>query len=318
MLLFIYNIPLIILTLFFSINNPLYIFENIVFSNLIITNNIFEWLSVSNLMAFLAWFIMSYWCLFPEFILISFIVVLLLFGEKLDFPRFLVFNIICFMGLLIAFFILIIFPDAGVDCNFYFSHFYVFDFYTLVVKTVIFSFFVVFLCIIADNFILKKSKYIKTYGFYRAVYLLFLLFWLLSSIFISSYDLFGFYLLLEGLSFILIMFCVINFNNTISLLPALRYFCFNALASGCFLFSIAVFLGVFGSTNLFEIKYLSSMLYYMPNSLYLFISFFFIGCFFKLGCFPFNLWIILVYKSISYEVLFLFDLLFKNIFFFDG
>jgi len=128
----------------------------------------------------------------------------------------------------------------------------------------------------------------KNMEYYRVFFILFIIFIIFGLFFSAVYDIFGFYLILEGLSFLLIIFFVINFDKKIYLSSAVRYFCLNAFASGCLLFSIAIFYNILGTTSLFYLNDTIDLFKSVPKSLFVFVIFFLTGCLFKLGCFPFS------------------------------
>src|SRR5690606_6918853 len=123
--------------------------------------------------------------------------------------------------------------------QFFFFYCSCIDKYTMILK----SFFILFILLYLI-FINIKFRNIEYYDsvYYIIFFIFFLFFFLFNLFFISIYDLFGFYLLLEGISFLLIIFFIINIEQKFYILSAVKYFCLNSFASGCILFSIAVFM----------------------------------------------------------------------------
>lgn len=304
-------------------------------------------------------FFISSWCFWPEIFLLLSIIILTL-HKNIKLILFIRFNL---TGLLIIFsYWSVIYLTVPVSffTHFYFSNYYFFDYYIFLIKLIFFMIFLLFFSIIFFRFFYDKKLKSKEIEFYRIVYILFLSFWLFSFLLVSSNNLFGFYFILEGLSFIIIFSCVLNFNKSFCLLTSIRYFTLNAFASGCFLFSIIILQVLYQTVDLFYLKNLLSLSktgiykpiignYLKPyieltnvwaNSDYedgastttfwdvipvtgwvfysvlLFFVFFIVGCFFKLGCFPFNWWILSINLFINYETFFLFNVIFKNLFFF--
>jgi NADH-quinone oxidoreductase subunit N len=75
----------------------------------------------------------------------------------------------------------------------------------------------------------------------------------------SSYDFFGAYLTIEGLSLTLYILASLLHQGGLSIESAIKYFSLGAIASGVFLLGIVVLFGLIGSLDFLEIQnYLAS------------------------------------------------------------
>jgi NADH:ubiquinone oxidoreductase subunit 2 (subunit N) len=109
---------------------------------------------------------------------------------------------------------------------------------------------------------------------------------LFTTAVISSFDLFFFYISIEGMSFSTILMFVFSGKPKITVRSAIRYFCLNAFASGCLLFSIALFYGFCNNTSFTAFVETTHDFVLMPNSFIALVIFFFIFVGFKLALFP--------------------------------
>ena len=115
----------------------------------------------------------------------------------------------------------------------------------------------------------------------------------------STYDFFGIYLALEGLSLTLYVLAGILNYSIVSIEAAIKYFSLGAIASGVLLLGVSLLFGIVGSLDFLEIQlFLGSQDF---NSLWearfavLLILF---GFFFKLSAFPCHWWVADVYEGI--------------------
>ena len=70
----------------------------------------------------------------------------------------------------------------------------------------------------------------------------------------STYDFFGLYLALEGLSLTLYVLAAILNCSIVSIEAAIKYFSLGAVASGGFLFGVSILFGLVGSLDFLEVQ----------------------------------------------------------------
>jgi len=104
----------------------------------------------------------------------------------------------------------------------------------------------------------------------------------------STYDFFGIYLTLEGLSLTLYALASMTHQGIVSIEAAIKYFSLGAISSGIFLFGISLLFGLIGSLDFLEIQLFLSNSLFLNNILEVKISLLCIlfGFFFKLSAFP--------------------------------
>jgi len=104
----------------------------------------------------------------------------------------------------------------------------------------------------------------------------------------SSYDFFGVYLVIEGLSLTLYILASLLHQGIISVESAIKYFSLGAIASGSLLLGIVILFGVIGSLDFLEIQnYLgSSILIVYIFEVKLSLTLIFFAFFFKISAFP--------------------------------
>lgn len=105
----------------------------------------------------------------------------------------------------------------------------------------------------------------------------------------STYDFFGVYLALEGLSLTLYVLAGILNKSVISMESAVKYFSLGAISSGVLLFGISYLFGLVGSLDFLEVQlFLSASIQSFSLLLELKVSVLCIllGLFFKLSAFP--------------------------------
>jgi NADH-quinone oxidoreductase subunit N len=105
----------------------------------------------------------------------------------------------------------------------------------------------------------------------------------------STYDFFGVYLALEGLSLTLYVLAGILNQSVISIESAVKYFSLGAISSGVLLFGISYLFGLVGSLDFLEVQlFLSTSIQSFSLLLELKVSVLCIllGLFFKLSAFP--------------------------------
>ena len=116
----------------------------------------------------------------------------------------------------------------------------------------------------------------------------------------SSYDFFGAYLTIEGLSLTLYILASLLHQGIISVESAIKYFSIGAIASGTLLLGIVILFGLIGSLDFLEIQnYIGSdillgSIFEVKFSLILI----FFAFFFKISAFPCHVWVADVYEGI--------------------
>jgi NADH-quinone oxidoreductase subunit N len=106
---------------------------------------------------------------------------------------------------------------------------------------------------------------------------------------LRSFDLFLIYVLLESLSFILVIVIVLDYSKD-STEAAIKYFSISAVSGGFYVFSSAWFYGLVGNTDFFTLLnyfYLDDFIFYADSStLVLPCMFILVSFSFKLSVFP--------------------------------
>jgi NADH-quinone oxidoreductase subunit N len=104
----------------------------------------------------------------------------------------------------------------------------------------------------------------------------------------SSYDFFGTYLTIEGLSLTLYVLATLLHQGIISIESAIKYFSLGAIASGSLLLGIVILFGLVGSLDFLEIQnFLGNnnvLMYFFEVKISLILIFF--SFFFKNSAFP--------------------------------
>jgi NADH-quinone oxidoreductase subunit N len=105
---------------------------------------------------------------------------------------------------------------------------------------------------------------------------------------LSSYDFFGTYLSIEGLSLTLYVLSALLHQGIISVESAIKYFSLGAISSGSLLFGIVMLFGVIGSLDFLEIQNFlggkNGLNYIFEIKISLVLIFF--AFFFKISAFP--------------------------------
>ena len=145
---------------------------------------------------------------------------------------------------------------------------------------------------------------------------------------IMSFDLFGIYLCIEGLT--LVLTTLISSNLTrISIESGLKYTLLSAFSSCLLLLSIGILIFFFGTTNLLSLKLLANSFILNPKLNYFFFTihiillknlnylliFFLLNLLFKLAAWPCCFWVPDIYSGTSMPVIFFFSTTLKLIFF---
>lgn len=152
-------------------------------------------------------------------------------------------------------------------------------------------------------FILIANKVKKLMFFYSSVdfpmLIGFAVFFLL--LLNSSYDFFGVYLSLEGLSLTLYVLAISLIQSTVSIEATTKYFSLGALSTGILLWGLSILYNQIGCLDFLEIQL------FLVNSIKIFdelaeikfaFSLLLVSFFFKAGSFPMHIWVADVYEGI--------------------
>lgn len=144
-----------------------------------------------------------------------------------------------------------------------FSHEYYLltDFYTVHIKYYLFLCTGAFLQITAE-YLLKYSVAQKINLIEFPLIICFSLFFML--LLVSSFNLFGAYVAIEGLTFSLYILAGMNYNSQNSLEAGMKYFCLGALASGFFLFGVALVFITTKTLDFLELRFLFNIVDELP------------------------------------------------------
>lgn len=168
-------------------------------------------------------------------------------------------------------------------------------FYTIWSKLII-IFLTILVLIISKNK-LKNSEHLTCIIEFPLILSFSLLFMFLLT---SSYDFFGMYLAIEGLSLTLYVLGGMLYKSIISIEAVIKYFSLGALSTGFLLLGISIFFGIIGSLDFLEIQiFLGSfkfIVYFLEIKIGLLLLL--IGFFFKISAFPFHIWVVDVYEGI--------------------
>jgi NADH-quinone oxidoreductase subunit N len=168
-------------------------------------------------------------------------------------------------------------------------------FYTIFSKLILISLTIIVFWISKNK--LKNSIFLNCIIEFPLIISFSLLFMFLLT---SSYDFFGVYLTIEGLSLTLYILGSVTYQSIVSIEGVLKYFSLGAISSGILLFGISIIFGVIGSLDFLAVQlFLSNsqiLLHYLEIKFS--ILFLCIGFFFKISAFPFHIWIADVYEGI--------------------
>jgi NADH-quinone oxidoreductase subunit N len=103
---------------------------------------------------------------------------------------------------------------------------------------------------------------------------------------VSSCNLFGAYVSLEGVTFSLYILAGMNYNSQNSLEAGIKYFCLGAMSSGFLLFGTSLVFIMTKTLDFLELRFLFSLLDELPLLLAFALIFIFFGFWFKLSIFP--------------------------------
>lgn len=162
--------------------------------------------------------------------------------------------------------------------------------------------FFIFIAFATTLFLVASSSFwIGTNSVDYSAFLLFALFFM--SLLIFSYDLFGVFVAIEGLSLTLYIITILNYKSKGSIEAVLTYFTLGALASGILAMGIALIYNFAESSNFWQI-YNSYKIYDITSFkgflAYLGAFFVIFGLLFKISAFPGYFWTPVVYGSVPW------------------
>lgn len=130
---------------------------------------------------------------------------------------------------------------------------------------------------------------------------------------LSSYNFFGVYLAIEGLSLTLYTMAAMLHSNVVSIEAAIKYYVLGAVSSGIMLFGISLLFGVVGSLDFLEIQIFLGSSEVFNSILEVRVSLLCIlfGFFFKISAFPCHLWVADVYEGVFTPVTAFFSIVVK-------
>jgi NADH-quinone oxidoreductase subunit N len=107
----------------------------------------------------------------------------------------------------------------------------------------------------------------------------------------SSYDFFGVYLSMEGLSLTLYVLGSMLYQSIVSIEGTIKYFSLGAISSGFLLIGISIIFGLIGSLDFLEVQTFLGNCQILSHFVELRIGFLFIliGFLFKISAFPFHI-----------------------------
>jgi NADH-quinone oxidoreductase subunit N len=116
----------------------------------------------------------------------------------------------------------------------------------------------------------------------------------------SSYDFFGSYLIIEGLSLTLYILACLLHQGIISVEAAIKYFSLGAVASGNLLLGIVIIFGLVGSIDFLAIQNFlgSDLLISSIFEIKISLTLIFFAFFFKISAFPCHVWLADVYEGV--------------------
>ena len=193
---------------------------------------------------------------------------------------------------------------AGVNfASFYYQYYAVQDTYTLCLRS--------FLILCTAIFLLLTLEYLVKYSALNKINLVefpliigFSLFFILSML--SSFNLFGAYISIEGLTFTLYILAGTNYNSQNCLESGLKYFCLGALSSGFLLLGTALIFIMTGTLDFADLRFIFGSLEELPLLLSFSLIFLVFGFWFKLSIFPCHAWTPDVYEGVLTPVTFFF------------
>jgi len=172
---------------------------------------------------------------------------------------------------------------SGRQAHFYYQHYMICDFYTVTIKSYLIFCTLVFLSVTAEY--LLGFAYVNKINLIEfPLVICFALFFML--LLVSSFNLFGAYVSLEGVTFSLYVLAGMRYNSQNALEAGMKYFCLGVLSSGFLLFGIALVFIITKTLDFLELRYLFNSINDLPLLLSFALIFIFFGFWFKLSIFP--------------------------------
>jgi NADH:ubiquinone oxidoreductase subunit 2 (subunit N) len=172
---------------------------------------------------------------------------------------------------------------GGKAVTFFYQQYLVRDLYSVVSQN--------YLLLCTFIFLIVTFEYLLKYSIKKKINLIefplvigFALFFML--LLVSSFNMFGAYVSLEGLTFSLYILAGMNYNSQNSMEAGIKYFCLGALSSGILLFGIALVFIMTKTLAFLELRFLFNTLNTLPVLLSFALIFIFFGFWFKLSIFP--------------------------------
>jgi NADH-quinone oxidoreductase subunit N len=128
---------------------------------------------------------------------------------------------------------------------------------------------------------------------------------------VSSFNIFGAYIAIEGLTFSLYILAGMNYKSQNCLEAGMKYFCLGTLASGFFLFGIALVFITTKTLDFSELRFIFNSVEHIPLLVVFALIFIIFGVWFKLSIFPCHIWTPDVYEGVLMPVTLFFSTLVK-------
>jgi NADH-quinone oxidoreductase subunit N len=166
---------------------------------------------------------------------------------------------------------------------FSFNGYLITDAYTSAIKANLLFFFVYFI-LLTSGYVLIYIKFQVLDFVEFPIILGFSIFFML--LLISSFNLFGAYVSLEGITFSLYILAGLNSKSQSSFEASIKYFCLGSLASGLLLFGLSLVFLITNTLDFLELRYILTSANKIPILFIFSLVFIFCGFWFKLSVFP--------------------------------
>lgn len=129
----------------------------------------------------------------------------------------------------------------------------------------------------------------------------------------SSYDFFGVYLAIEGLSLTLYTLAGMLHFGVVSVEASIKYYSLGAISTGLFLFGVSLLFGLVGALDFLEVQLFlgGSIAMFAVMEIQLAILCILFGFFFKLSAFPCHIWVADVYEGVCSPITMFFAVVVK-------
>lgn len=201
----------------------------------------------------------------------------------------------------------------GITTKFLFGEYLVIsNCYTLAVKGVFLILFGLYM------FMIDRSKLLEEDPARYLLALILLLFIIVFSLFfIQAHNLFLFYMLMEGIGFVTVMMFMTNFSPNAYSGSAMSYYNLSLMSTAFVLLSLLFIqarIGAYDFSAIFLFLEKNPEVAKSPAGLALMTCFTF-SLFFKFGVYPLSLWLAPIYKKSSYDLILLYGVVLKAVFF---